>query len=98
MKKVGADWPMVRYLADDPVFAARYRALLKSFTADVFTEARMNALFDASTALVAPWAIGPAGEQPGYTHLANASAYTAALPSLKAHVRARRAVIAAFAP
>jgi spore coat protein H len=98
MNEVNATWPLIRYLADEPVYFERYRAHMKTFREEVFTEARMNALFEKYHAMAAPFAVGPSGEQPGYTYLQGPAAFTGALELLRAHVRARRALVAQFAP
>lgn len=92
-------WPLIRYIADDPVYAAQYRAALRDFVTRVFTTDAMNAMLDRNTALVAPHAVGPGGEQPGATYLQGGGAgFTAALPALKAHVQARRALVLGWLP
>jgi spore coat protein CotH len=98
MNEVSAAWPLLRYLADDPVYFARYKAHVKAFGETVLTEAAVNALLDRYHALISPYVVGPGGERAGRTYLPNAAAFTSGLASLKAHVRGRRAVIAAFAP
>lgn len=96
MNEVTAEWPLLRYLADDPVYMARYRTHVRTFTSAVFTEAAMDERLDRYHALVAPHAVGPDGEQPGATWLPDAAAFSGSVAGLKAHVRARRAVVAAF--
>ncbi|HYE91025.1 MAG TPA: CotH kinase family protein, partial [Terriglobales bacterium] len=98
MNEVTEDWPLLRYLADDPVYFARYKTYVKSFASSVFTESRMDALFAKHHALIAPHVIGADGEQPGYTHLRDPAEFAAGLAELKDHARARRAVAAEFAP
>jgi hypothetical protein len=98
MNEAGVNWPLIRYLADDSVYGARYRAHLRVFAATILSQPTVDALFDTYHALVAPHAIGVGGEQPGYSHLPNAAAFTGALPTLKAHIAARRTLVASFVP
>ena len=98
MNEVANNWPLIRLVADDAVYLKRYHDHLRAFRDDVFSESRMNALFDKYHALVTPHAIGANGEQPGYTYLQSSAAFTSALPALKAHVTARRALLAQFLP
>jgi len=98
MNEVGSAWPLIRYLADDPVYAARYRTHLRGIRDSVFTEAAMDAMLDRATALVTPFAIGPAGERAGSTYLTGAASFASANGQLKAHVRARRALVGTFVP
>lgn len=96
MNEVGDEWPLLRYLADDPVYFARYRAHMKTFVNTVFTEPKMNQMFGAYHGLIAPHVVGANGEQPGYTHLGSPDDFTAALADLRAHVQRRRALAAEF--
>jgi hypothetical protein len=96
MNEVRSDWPLLRYVADDPVYMARFRSHVRTFAGTVFTEAAMDAMLDRYHTLIAPHAVGPNGEQPGATFLPNEAAFTVGLSALKNHVRARRAVVDAF--
>jgi len=96
MSEVDSTWPLIRFLADDPVYYERYRAHMRTFYETVFTQARMDALFDKYHALIAPYVVGANGEQPGYTFLSSPASFTSALPTLKAHVASRRNVVADF--
>jgi spore coat protein CotH len=92
-------WPLIRFIADDPVYLARYRAALREFVTTVFTPEVMGPMIDRYSALVAPHAVGPNGEQPGATFLTGAGAgFNAAPATLKAHVQARRALVLGWVP
>jgi spore coat protein H len=96
MNEVGNGWPLLRFLIDDPIYRERYRAHMRTFRDNVFSEAEIGARFEQAHTLIAPWVIGTDGEQPRHTHLASPAQFTAALPALKAHIAARRTVIAAY--
>lgn len=98
MNEVNATWPLIRYLADDPVYYARYLEHLETFATEIFTPAKMDLLFEKYHAMAAPYAIGATGEQPGSTYLANPAMFTAALQDLKTHVRNRGTLIEEFLP
>lgn len=98
MNEVTAQWPLLRHLADDPVYLARYRTHLRGVRDSVFTEAAMDALFEQATALVAPFAVGAGGEQPGATYLTSPATFGAALQGLRQHTRNRRALVASWVP
>ena len=98
MNEVANTWPLIRYLADDPVYFERYKAYMKEFLGTVFTDARMTPLFQKYHAMVAPYAVGANGEQAGYTYLTSSAAFTTALSGLQSHVQARRALVAQFVP
>jgi spore coat protein H len=98
MNEVSANWPLIRFLIDDPTYNATYRAKLKAFNEGPFSAAAMNAMFDKYHAMISPFVIGANGEQPGATYLANPTLFTNALPDLKNHVAARKALITSFVP
>ena len=89
MTEVGAGWPLIRYVAADPVYYAKYKQYVRSFTDNVFTTAKMNELFEKYTTLITPYVTGTEKELAPYTHLTNAAAFTSALATLKQHVVTR---------
>lgn len=98
LNEVTSAWPLIRYVADDSVYFAAYRAAMKTFVAQVFTPARLDSVLTRNHALVAPYAIGATGEQPGATYLTSAAAFSASLDALKAHVLARQALVNGWIP
>jgi hypothetical protein len=86
---VGTNWPLIRYIADDAVYYAKYKAYVKEFNTTVFTTAKMNELFDKNTALITPYVNGNEKEQAPYSNLTSLSNFTAALPLLKQHIVSR---------
>lgn len=95
---VAASWPLIRYIADDAVYYQKYKTYVKDFNDNVFTTAKMNALFDKNTNLITPFVNGTEKEQAPYSNLTNTTNFTAALPSLKQHVVARNQAVASFVP
>lgn len=92
LSSTGSNWPLIRYMMDDPVYNAKYKVYIKEFTEQVFTSAKMNELFTKYHALISPYVIGPeAVEQVKYTHLTNAAVFTSALETLKQHVNTQNA-------
>lgn len=98
MNEVTSSWPLIRYLADDAEYMAKYKTYMKQFKDNVFTEATMNALIDQYSTLITPYAIGSEGEQSGYTYLAGSSSFTNAILTLKNHVASRRTLISGYVP
>ncbi len=87
LSTVGSNWPLIRYLMDDPIYLAKYKVYVREFKENVFTSGKMNDLFDRYHNLVSPFVVGPeAVEQGKYTHLSNPSQFTGALAELKQHV------------
>lgn len=91
LSHVTANWPLIRYVMDDAEYKARYKEHVEQFVTNVFTTAKMNALFDKYHALISPYVAGPQEtEQDRYTHLPNSIAFTNSVPLLKAHVATQR--------
>ncbi|MGA0555100.1 CotH kinase family protein [Larkinella sp. VNQ87] len=90
MSEVTQSWPLLRYVADDPVYYARYKEYVRAFGQSVFTSANMDALFTKYHTLISPYVIGPEATESGkYTHLSSSASFTSALSSLKSHVSTR---------
>lgn len=98
MNEVSTSWPLIRYVADDPIYLGKYKTYLKSFKDNVFTEAAMNALIDKYQNLISSAAVGVNGEKPKYTYLTSDASFTNAFTALKAHVVARRLLITTYVP
>lgn len=97
MTEVGTNWPLLRYVASDPVYYARYKQYVKSFAETVFTPEKMAVLFEKNTNLISPYVVGPQATETGkYSFLGNSSAFTAALPALKTHVAQRAQAVTDF--
>ena len=52
LDEVGAEWPLIRFLLDDPVYAVCYRELVAEVAAGAFSVGRMSAIFDNNAALL----------------------------------------------
>jgi len=96
MTEVGTGWPLIRYVAQDPVYYAKYKEYVKTFTATVFTTANMNAILDKNYNLIAPYVIGAEQEQKPYSYLTSTADFTSALTALKNHVVTRNQAVNAF--
>lgn len=96
MTEVGTGWPLIRYIAADPIYYARYKQYVRTFTDTVFTTAKMNELFDKYTTLITPYVNGTEKEVAPYTNLTNTAAFTSALAVLKQHVVTRNQDVNTF--
>jgi hypothetical protein len=84
-------WPLIRYLADDPVYYQLYKDHVKVFAEDIFLPLEINAELDRYHNLIAPYVIGPEMTETGkYTQLTSPSGFTSEWAALKNHVVARR--------
>lgn len=93
---VATNWPLINYIANDPVYYAKYKAYVKDFNDNVFTTSKMNEIFDKATTLITPYVNGTEKEVAPYSNLTNASSFTAALPVLKQHVVSRNQAVTTF--
>ncbi len=89
LDRVGSDWPLIRYLMDDPVYHALYDHYVEETINGAFEPARMTAIYQTLHDLIAPYVVGENGEQPGYTTLSSAEAFETALATLITHVNQR---------
>ncbi|MFY0541001.1 CotH kinase family protein [Nannocystis pusilla] len=96
MDEVGDEWPLIRYLLDDAVYRDRYRQFVAQAAAVEYEPASMGPRFEAAHALIAPYVVGPEGEQPGYTFVASEAAFAATLDELLGHVEQRQQDVAEF--
>jgi spore coat protein CotH len=90
---VNAQWPLIRYLLDDPVYRAAYRTQVEELLNTVFEPGRVSARIQAEYARVAPYVVGTEGEQAGRTFLASPDEFTQAIGSLLSYVQSRGATV-----
>lgn len=93
---VANNWPLINYVANDPVYYAKYKAYVKEFNDNIFTTTKMNEIFDKATTLITPYVNGTEKEEKPYSNLTNTANFTAALPILKQHVVSRNQAVSTF--
>ncbi len=96
MTEVARSWPLLRYVADDAVYYAKYKQYVADFTSNVFTVTKMVALFDKYHNLITPYVNGSEVEQKPYSNLTSTAAFTTELNTLKTHVSTRNQAVATF--
>ncbi|MDO1450565.1 CotH kinase family protein [Rhodocytophaga aerolata] len=90
LSEVSQQWPLIRYLMDDPVYNAQYKSYVKEFTDNVFNTSNMNELFERNHTLISPYVIGPEEtEQKSHSLLSSTASFTSDLATLKQHVTTR---------
>ena len=90
---IDANWPLIRYLMDDPVYRAAYRSYLDQMLNTVFEPNALTARLQAEYSRIAPYVIGPEGEQTGRSFIESPEEFTQAVNSLLAYVPARAAAV-----
>jgi spore coat protein H len=98
MNEVGTGWPLINYIANDAVYFEKYKSHMRDFKNGVFQQNTLDAMIDKYYDLITPFVVGANGEQPNYTHLSNAAAFTAERAAIKTHVSNRIALINQFLP
>ena len=89
LDEVGENWPLIRYLADDPVYSEQYQYYVGLVATTSFEPAKMEEIYRYYHSLIEPYVTGPEGEQSGYTHLDSPEGFDTALDDLIAHAYSR---------
>ena len=87
--EVGNNWPLIRFLLNNETYKATYKSYLFAVINDAFEPSKMINKYQYYHALISPYAIGPDGEQSGYTFLDSDTDFTSALDELISHVSYR---------
>lgn len=95
LSEVGAAWPLIRYLADDPVYYASYRDALRTTVLPLLGTG-LESDIRAAAALVRPYTVGQYGEVDGYRFTTSAAQFDAAVDGMVSHVASRRAAVTTF--
>ncbi|ATB31703.1 CotH kinase family protein [Melittangium boletus] len=74
-----ATWPLIRFLMDDPVYAAQYRQFVLEAVDGPVTPDALQARIRSAYDTIAPWAVGDNAEQPGYTFLSTPASFETAI-------------------
>lgn len=96
LDEVSDNWPLIRYLADDPVYYARYQDYLEMVVTTSFEPSKTEETYRYYHALIEPYVTGSEGEQAGYTNLKSAGSFDASLNDLIDHVNSRYEAVMAF--
>ena len=85
-ENVDENWPLIRYLMDDPVYQALYVGYVEDTVNGAFDPATMETTYTALHELIAPYV---AQEVAPYTTLSSAEAFDNSLAEVIEHVNAR---------
>ncbi|WP_255050610.1 CotH kinase family protein [Lacihabitans sp. CS3-21] len=86
MTEVGSSWPLIRYLADDATYLAKYKTYVKEFNEKYFQANRMSGIIDKEANLISA---AVSQEAAPYSYLSNYTNFTTAVAQLKQHVASR---------
>ncbi len=90
---VGKQWPLIRYLADDPVYLADYQQYLEEAVKTVFQPDAMVERCQTAHDLIAPYVLA---EEEGFTQLESVESFDTALDELKTHAAERYTAVQAY--
>ena len=96
LAEVNDQWPLIRYLLDDPVYLDIYRDQVAHAAQVEYEPVAAEQRFRAAHELIAPYVVGPEGEIEGYTFLSSEASFDDALDQLITHANARQADVAAY--
>ena len=96
MAAVKEDWPLIRYLMDDPVYLQRYQTYIAEFVAGPFASQIVQARVTQAHELIAPYVVGEQGESEPYTVLTSESAFDTATQELHDHIDSRHEAVANY--
>lgn len=93
---VGNEWPLIRVLADDPVYYASYLSYLDETLRSALDVDALQQTIQDSWRLIQPYVVGDQGEQSGFTLLRNPQEFSQGLDQLLDYVERRAQEVQAF--
>lgn len=89
MKEVTNQWPLIRYLMDDPDYFAFYKTSIKEFISTHFNPTLMGEYIRNHKAILQPNFEGLESEKPPYSHLQNPQNFNQAVSDLEKYINER---------
>ncbi len=83
---VGADWPLIRFLMDDPVYLAEYQQYLQETIDTVWIPERLAEKYQQAHNLIAPYV---EAETEGFTQLSSIESFNRSINALVEHANQR---------
>jgi spore coat protein H len=94
LSEVDNNWPLIRFLIDDPVYHKIYKTELQKTLFGCFNEVRVTAEIRRMHEMVRPYVVGPEGENATYSSLSNGQTeFDQALTDLITHISNRQTAI-----
>ncbi len=89
LKDVPKSWPLIRFLADDPIYYATYKKHLKDFLDNTFTESKINELIDQHLNQITPYVTGAEREVWPYSNMKNTTKFSGQRAATKKYVKSQ---------
>lgn len=93
LSEVGSNWPLIRYIIDQPEYEQVYKNYLQQFMDEVFVPADMINTYSTYYNLLKDYAYA---EESGYTFLRNDAEFDQAVETLKTHVQTRNNAVNSY--
>jgi spore coat protein H len=94
LDEITSQWPLIRYVMDDPVYRNFYHQEMGIAMDGCFNEADVTAKIRQYAELIRPYVVGAEGESREYSYLTNGAAeFDDAVTSLLNHVSSRRITV-----
>ena len=94
--EVGDNWPLIRYLIDDPVYKSQYVEFVEETINGAFAIEKSKARFKKAQDLIRNYVTGSEGEVSGYTLLNSPQDFESSLDALYKHVESRHEAVKKF--
>lgn len=97
LNEISNNWPLIRYLLDDPIYKNIYHNEMQNSLDTCFNEAAINQKARRLHELIRPYTVGSDGEIRGYSYLTNgATQFNQALTDLTNHVSTRHREVPSY--
>jgi hypothetical protein len=96
MKEVGNQWPLIRFLIDDPEYYTFYRTAVKNFINTSFNPQILSEYLKKHKAILEPNFIGSEVEKPPYSHLSNSANFSKSITDLEKYINERYSAALVF--
>jgi len=96
LDSTGEEWPLIRYLAADPVYYAGYLTYVGETLHGVMDVPPLQETVRNAWKLIQPYVVGEQGEQPGYTLLRSQQEFSRGLSQLLNYIERRAFEVESF--
>ncbi len=89
--EIREDWPLIRYLIDDPTYEAVYQTYVQQTIDGAFSPDWAEPYIRSAHELIEPYVVGAEGEQDGYTNISDPQEFYDEVDRMVGHVSDRTA-------
>ena len=93
LANIDKNWPLLKFIAADPTYFAKYKTYVKDFNEKYFQSNRMNAIIDKEVGIISAATMQ---EVAPYTYLPSTAVFSTAITDLKKHIATRNQVVKDF--